>query len=109
MKQNNNIGDDSQWTIEQDNDVEEASKIPRPTIEFRNTMISNKGDISTARKISNMETIVNWKDVQQESQSSHYSLSVSSNSVSSVNDSQDKQSITEVFQKSIDNRLKEEA
>jgi len=50
------IWDDSECTLEEEYITTITSKSPNPTIEFRNTLISNKGDITSARKL-NLETV----------------------------------------------------
>ena len=58
MNQNKlNIWDDSMCTVEDEYNAVATKKIPNPTIVFKNSLINNKGNIKTARKISNLETV----------------------------------------------------
>ena len=47
----NSIWDDSECTLEEEYISPVTSKSPNVTIEFRNTLIKNKGDITSARKL----------------------------------------------------------
>jgi len=118
MQQNKNIWDDSECTIEEKYTTIVRSKSPTPTLEFKNSLISNKGDISTARKISNLETVeCSGKDylslgpiqnsISSLSQSlssvseSQYDLSIEAYSLKSA-----KEHINEVSQKKTSSSLK---
>ena len=65
QQNNNNIWDDSQCTVDESISTEAVTMIPKPTMKFKNSLIVNKGDISTARKISRKITTINllkWND-----------------------------------------------
>ena len=81
MQQQKNIWDDSLCTVDESINSEAVSMVPNLTMEFRNSLITNKGDISTARKITSMETVDRLLD--GDNNSKHQELSSSSNSVSS--------------------------
>ena len=56
--QQQNIWDDSLCTVDESVNSEAVCMTPNPTKEFKNSLIVNKGDIRTARKITSMETVV---------------------------------------------------
>jgi len=80
------IWDDSQCTVEEDYTSLVLSKTPKKSVEFKNSLITNKGDISTARKISNDVTQFRWSGEEIKMYSSlnicHVSLDESEDSVS---------------------------
>ena len=80
QQNNNNIWDDSQCTVDESISSEAVSMNPKPTMKFKNSLIVNKGDISTARKISRKITTIN---VLKWNESNSVDSYISSNSVSS--------------------------
>ena len=82
MQQQKSIWDDSLCTVDESISSEAVCMTPNPTIEFKNSLIVNKGDIRTARKMTSMETVVCQLGRSDNGSSSNNSID-SVNSVSS--------------------------
>ena len=52
MQTTSNIWDDSECTVEEEYSSSDTSNSPNLSLEFRNSLINNKGDIKSARKFT---------------------------------------------------------
>jgi len=78
------IWDDSLCTVEEEYNSPVIHRTPKKSVEFRNSLINNKGDITTARKISNDVTKFCWSE---EDISKYSCINISSVSLGNSSDS----------------------
>jgi len=84
INESKDIWSDEECTVEEEYNSPVVSRSPNATLEFKNSLIGNKGDIRTARKISCMDTVVYAGSSNDGSDVSSYYPSCSDSSMGSV-------------------------